>query len=151
MKLRQLTVYPSSNRFTLVTTFDYTRFLASIAIGPFEQCCPHDYDTNTSHREHVDWSVERAKQGKRTHNPWAYILRWQPHPEESSADHPSLGPIPATVLDEFGVAEEELRSRHNFTPLIVSRTGAFSFNPLYHGDCLQYCTWSQAPLKVHHC
>lgn len=110
LKVQYLVMHPSENRFTLVTMFDYTKIPVSIDVVPPEKC-------RNARDEEFLTSVERAKTGEGKYTLLAmHIPRGlgnvelcSLHPEEEVLrdSGSSKAPVTATVLEEFGLTEDE--------------------------------------------
>jgi len=117
MKLRQLILQPSANRFSLFTSFDYTKVPVSITVGPPEAHRPDDYDTDENHRAEFDSNIKRAGESEgrftlftsRVSRGPVPIILWSARPEEGLIRTPvSSSESTATTLHEtLGMTEAE--------------------------------------------
>lgn len=117
MKLRQLVLQPSTNRFSLFTSFDYTKVPVSITVGPPEIYRPDGYDTDEGLRAEFDGSVKRAEEGEGrfalfhtriARGPVPTVL-WSAHPEEHMIGTllPPNGSTAATLHETLGLTKDE--------------------------------------------
>ncbi|KIM82786.1 hypothetical protein PILCRDRAFT_820070 [Piloderma croceum F 1598] len=113
MKLRQLILHPSTSRFSLFTSFDYTKVPVSITVGTPDAFRPED-DIG---RAEFDATVKQTEEGKGrfslmhariTQGPGSIVL-WSAAAEENVIANPqsSASPDVATLRERLGMTDEE--------------------------------------------
>jgi len=113
MKFRQLVLKPSTSRFLLFTSFDYTKVPVSITVGTPDVFRPED-DIG---RAEFDATVKQAEDGKGrfslmhariTQGPGSLIL-WSATAEDIMISNPQspANPEVATLREKLGMTDEE--------------------------------------------
>jgi len=113
MKLKQLFLHPSVNRFTFFTSFDYTKVPVSITVGPPDSFRPDE----AIECAEFDICVKQTEEGQGRFSlmytclpqgPSSIVL-WSPRPEENVIANPqSVSPSDAATLrEELGITDEE--------------------------------------------